>query len=454
MIDHIAAPTELLKGVHARLQAARFAFVDAQVFGRNRVIRRFRLESNGLIVITLVDKSAPIFAYHTWYRVGSRHERVGRTGMAHLFEHMMFKATTTMGDGEFDRVMERRGAQTNAATWVDWTYYHEALPSTAENLELAPRLEADRMINLVLNDDQLESEREVVKNERRYRVDDDPDGRAYEALYHLALDGHPYGWPTIGWMQDIEAITLADCQEFYGRYYAPNNAVIVVVGDFDLEAALVAIGTQYGPLEAQDLPAEPPAPIVTVDHPRRRELELPVTTERLLMGYVGPALRDADAPAADVALEVLFGGESARLHRRLVFDDELASSVGGWASHFEHPGLLEVSAVLKEGHTADEAEAVILEEFARLVSEPPTDRELEKARNQLEIAIYRSNYSANAVAGRLGHYEVTAGDYREFQAAVEATRRVDAADVQRAVRRYLRPEARCVVTVRPSAEPS
>ena len=192
---------------------------------------------NGLRVLIWEDHRVPLFAYQTWFRVGSRHEQGGRTGMAHLFEHMMFKATSNHKEGEFDRIMEQHGAQTNAATWVDWTYYREKLP--AGNLDLLCGLESDRMENLVLDEGQLESEREVVINERLLRVDNDPEGLLYEKLYALAFGrSHPYGWPTIGWMDDIRAISLEDCRDFYGRYYAPNNATITLVGDVDRDEAM------------------------------------------------------------------------------------------------------------------------------------------------------------------------------------------------------------------------
>ena len=433
----------------ARSTPAGWTFLDEQPFGRDRLIQKHALP-NGLTAITLEDPAADVFAYHTWFRVGSRHEKQGRTGMAHLFEHMMFKATESMEDGEFDKLMERRGAQTNAATWVDWTYYHEALPATGDNLETAIRLEADRMENLVVDETQLAAEREVVKNERLYRVDDDPSGKMYEELYDLALKGHPYGWPTIGWMPDIEAITVADCQAFYKAYYAPNNAVIVLVGRFDTHQGLELIRRYYGGLDSQELPAEAPAPAPTVSSPRYRELSLEVSTERLLVGYMGPSMTHDDMPALDVAVEVLFGGESSRLHRRLVIQDETASSVDGWVSHFALSGLIEVAATTKAGHSAAEVETVVLAELARFGEAGPTERELAKARNQLEVAVYRSNYAANAVAGRLGHYEVTAGDFKAFSRAVAAVREVTADDVKRVMTRYFQPQTKSVVVVKPA----
>jgi zinc protease len=202
--------------------------------GGPRVLR-YRLE-NGLTILLLRDRSAPVCAYYTWFSVGSRHEKEGKTGLAHLFEHLMFNETENYKAGEFDRKLEESGAESNAATWVDWTYYHEAVPK--DRLPLAVKLEAERMARLVLREPQVKSEKEVVANERRYRVDDDVEGAANELLYKTAFTRHPYHWPTIGWMADIVGFSPEDCGRFYKTYYAPNNAVVVVVGDFVEERLL------------------------------------------------------------------------------------------------------------------------------------------------------------------------------------------------------------------------
>src|SRR5688572_24852575 len=203
--------------------------------GRALHARRWRLD-NGLGVIVVVDRTAPIVSYQTWYRVGSRHEEVGKTGLAHLFEHLMFAQTETLTPGEFDRVVERTGGESNAATWVDWTQYRLSLP--AMDLPLAVRLESERMSRLVLTPETVEPERDVVTNERRERVEDDVDGWLDEQLMATAFEVHPYRWPTIGWMADIRSVGLDDIRAFYRTWYAPNNATLVVVGDVDEPALL------------------------------------------------------------------------------------------------------------------------------------------------------------------------------------------------------------------------
>src|SRR5512134_3260786 len=219
--------------------------------GRGVTARRYRL-ANGLGLIAAIDRRAPIVALQTWFRVGSRHERPGATGMAHLFEHLMFSQTESLPPGEFDRVVERTGGESNAATWVDWTYYRLSLP--ARDLALAVRLESERMTRLVLAPEPVEAERDVVTNERRERVEDDVDGWLDEQLMALAFEVHPYRWPTIGWMEDIRALPLDDIRAFYRTWYTPNNATLVVVGDFDEAELLDVVEAGYGPIPPAVLP--------------------------------------------------------------------------------------------------------------------------------------------------------------------------------------------------------
>ena len=251
------SPREIAQKLNrrARKKRAKWTWVEEVPFGASLAVRRWRL-GNGLDVHLLPDDSAPVVSYQTWFRVGSRHEKPGKTGLAHFFEHLMFKETKNFGPGEFDRRIESVGGETNAATWVDWTTYYENMPRA--ELELAVRLEADRMANLVLQDEQVESEREVVINERRYRVEDDVEGATNERLYSTAFKKHPYHWPTIGWMRDIQGYTVADCLAFYRTYYAPNNATLVLVGDFDEAETLALLQSHYGVLDSSRIPTEAP----------------------------------------------------------------------------------------------------------------------------------------------------------------------------------------------------
>jgi zinc protease len=405
---------------------------------------------NGLGVILLRDPSAPLVAYQTWFAVGSRHEREGTTGIAHLFEHLMFNQTESHPPGEFDRMIETVGGETNAATWVDWTYYRDSLPRT--ELELAVELEADRMAHLVLGDEQVESEREVVANERRFRVEDDVDGFLSEELYRLAFTTHPYHWPTIGWMRDIHAITIDDCRAFYRTYYAPNNATLVLVGDFDEREALDLIARAYGPIARQPIPRDAAPPEPEQREERRARHAKPVTADKLRIGYKSPPLTHADYAALEVASEILFGGNSSRLQKLLVAETEIAASVGASPSPFRDPGLYEISVALQRGHRAEEAERLVYEELLRLGGEALKAGELDTARTRLETRLWRELRPQGGKAEALGHYHTTAGDYRRLFGVADAYRGVSEDDVRRVARDVLVAARRTVVIATPEAQ--
>src|SRR3954452_14937024 len=359
---------------------------EAQV-GRGVTARRFRL-ANGLGLLTAIDRRAPIVALQTWYRVGSRHERVGATGMAHLFEHLMFGQTETMPPGEFDRLVEGTGGESNAATWVDWTYYRLSLP--ARDLELGIKLEAERMQRLVLEPAQVEAERDVVTNERRERVEDDVDGWLDEQLMAHAFTLHPYRWPTIGWMEDIRALALPDIRAFYRTWYAPNNATIVCVGDFDEEQLRELIAQHYGHIPSAQLPE--PSKIVEPEQTRERMVRAPkpIATDRLLVGYKAPGQDDPDWAPLEIVSTLLAGCPSARLHRKLVIEQEAASSVDAQLTPFRDPSLLRLAVTTARGHTADEVIASIDRELAAMIAQPPLHPEVEKAKAIVETDFWTS----------------------------------------------------------------
>ena len=424
---------------------AKLSYEGAHAFGPEAV-HRWRL-GNGLTVLVLTDASAPVTAYYTWFNVGSRHERPGKTGLAHLFEHLMFGETAHLGAGVFDRKLEESGAETNAATWVDWTYYHELLP--ADRVRLAVKLEAERMQHLVLRDPQVASEKEVVANERRYRVDDDVEGIANEMLYKAAFERHPYGWPTIGWMQDIQGFTPEDCTAFYRTYYAPNNATVVVVGDVRERSLLLSIRDAYGAIPSQPVPAEDILPEPTQLAERRLELKRPAASEKLLIAFKGPALGDADHATLSVLSEVLFGGRAARLYRTLVVDRELALDLRGWVSTFRDPGLFECWATARGSHTAEEIRPVMDEAFARARDEVVGEDELARAKARLELGSLQQLETMAGKAEQIGFFETVLGDPTHAFRRVEAFRRVTAGDLRRVARRYLVDTSRTVLRVIP-----
>ena len=400
--------------------------------------------NNGLTAIIWADHRAPVLSYQTWFGVGSRHEQPKRTGMAHLFEHLMFKATKNMAEGEFDRILEAHGAQSNAATWVDWTYYRAKLPS--RYLDLICRLEADRMENMILNADQLESEREVVVNERLLRVDNDPEGTLYEHLYKLAYGKHPYGWPTIGWMEDIRAIGLDDCLAFYNQFYAPSNATVVLVGDVKAAEAIEQLQRCYGHLPKVDQPDEIPAPPPIMDGPKRQCFALPVSSERAIYAWHAVAIDDPDLPALEVLDEVLTGGESSRLYKRLVTDTELATECGGWVANWRYPGLYELTVTMRPDQSLEDAEEHLFDVLRGVCDAPVSERELEKANNGLEAHFLREMADTGSRAQSLGSAQVTARDFRWMFTHPAALKEVKAADVMRVAKRLLKPERHvCVV---------
>jgi zinc protease len=429
-----------------RAPSARLTHEGSVPFGPALAIERLRL-GNGLAVLLVVDPSAPVVSYHTWFSVGSRHERPGKTGLAHLFEHLMFNETEGKKQGSFDRALEEAGAESNAATWVDWTFYHENVPREA--LGLVVSLESERMARLVLREPQVASEKEVVANERRYRVEDDVEGTINELLYATAFEQHAYRWPTIGWMQDIEGFTTEDCAAFYRTYYAPHNATLVVVGDVRPRAALSKIQDAYGALPAATLPVEDVRPEPPQLGERRRSLRKPTATEKLAIGWHGPAFGDFDHPAMTLLAEVLFGGRSSRVHRALVQDAELATDVRGWASTFRDPGLFEVYANARPGKRAADVLAALDVEIARAVAEAPTDAELAKVKARVELSLVQSLETASGKAEQIGFYATVLGEPAGAFARLEAYRRVSPSDVLRVARRYLEPSRRTVIEVLP-----
>ena len=413
-------------------------------------VQRWRYP-NGLTLLVMEDRSAPVFAYQTWFDVGSSNEMPGKTGIAHLFEHLMFKATKKHPDGEFDRILESRGSASNAATWVDWTFYTSGLPSDPGNLDLVAELEADRMVNLVLNEEQLEAEREVVLNERRYRVDNSPDGLLSELLYAKAWKAHPYHWPTIGWEADIRAITLEDCLSFYKTFYAPNNATLLVIGDVDTKEVLETVGRHYGPLEAQKIPEEHFPEEAASLAGGRHESRLQIEADKLMVGYRAPSLTGGDRAAALVVEALAFGGLSARVRRRLVDEEEIATDVSAMITPFKYPGLLEVRVEMRDGSPAEQGEKALFDELGRFVREDVLPDELEKARNQVELGFLSGLRSASEKAESLGNMHVAGGDYRRLFGEVSRVQAVTAADVRRVAATLLDPANRTIVIGRPSS---
>jgi zinc protease len=402
---------------------------------------------NGLRVRLLREASTPTLSYYTFFQVGSRNEKLGTTGISHLFEHMMFNGAARYGPKEFDRVLESRGGHSNAYTSNDVTAYYEDF--AAEALDTVVDLESDRMRSLRLTSESLEQEREVVKEERRLRTENSVFGLMEEQLEALVFLAHPYRWPVIGWMEDIERITRDDCQAFFRTYYAPSNAAVYVVGDLDADRTLEAVAKAYG-----DIPAgPPPAPVPPGEPPQRGErratVRYPAQAAAILAGWRGPGARSPDSSALDVLQVCLAVGESSRLRRRLVQETELAVSVSiSWGWRID-PGVFLAFVELAPGTDVARAEALLWEEIAKVAAKGVTAQEVARARALLRSSVLHELATHHGVAHALGQAEALLGDWREAGRSLEHYARVTARDVRRVAAEYLDASRRCVVVLEP-----
>jgi zinc protease len=420
---------------------------DATIaFGPEMQVQRFVL-GNGLKVLILEDHAAPVACLQVWFGVGSRHEKVGKTGISHLFEHLMFGETDRREHGAFDKLLEEAGAETNAATFLDWTYYHANLPKEA--MALAVRLEAERMTGLVLRDPQVTSEKEVVSNERRQYVDDDVDGAVSELLYKEAFKEHAYRWPTIGWMEDIQGFTTEDCTAFYKTYYAPNNAAMVVVGDVSTREVLSLVQEHYGKLEPSVIPIEDVKPEPPQTEERRQRVAKPTPTQKVAIGYKCPALGDYDYAPLVLLNELLFGGRSSRVHRALVQEQEVATEVRGSVGAFHDPSLYDIYLVARGEHTTDDLIAALDKVLDEVRLEAPGEAELDKAKARVELSMLQGLETVAGKAGQIGFFETVLGSPDALFEKLSEYRRVKRDDLLRVARRYLVASGRTVIEVIP-----
>ena len=397
---------------------------------------------NGLRVLLLEDHRSPIVTVQMWYRVGSRNESRGATGLAHFLEHLMFRGTARYGPGVFARLVERNGGQDNAFTSQDVTSYYVNI--AADRLDLVLDLESDRMHNLQLDPKIIDSEREVVIEERRTRTEDDPGGFLGEEVSATAYRAHPYGQPIIGWMVDLKRITPDQIRAFYRTYYVPNNAILVAVGDFKGADVLAKVKAAFGPIPRG---ATPP-PVLATEPPqlgaRRVSVQKPAELPIVYMGYPVPNHTSADAPALEVLSVVLAGGRSSRLYRGLVYERQLALEAGGDYSYFSiDPNLFWFYATPLPGQTAERLEKELLAEMARLAGEPVSDVELTRAKNQIEASFVFQDDSIHRRASLLARFELIGG-YAQKDRYLDLIRSVSASDLQRVARAYFQDDKKNV----------
>jgi zinc protease len=408
---------------------------------------------NGLEVILHEDHSTPIVAVNTWYKVGSGDEKPGRTGFAHLFEHIMFMGSENVPVGQFDKWLEAAGANNNGSTTEDRTNYYETMPSNA--LPLALWLDADRMGRLlpVMDQAKLDLQRDVVKNERRQRVDNVPYGKAFETISAaLYPANHPYHWPVIGSMADLSAASLDDVKQFFRTYYAPNNATMVIAGDFNRDSAITWVNRYFSGIpRGPQMPPRPVVPTVTVPRDTFLVLEDRVTLPRLYDAWPTVRIYHADDAPLDVLADVLAGDKNSRLYKRLVFEMQVAQDVTAFHNSTKLDGNFAIIVTPKPGQPPARMAQLVAEEVDKLVKDGITDRELSRARNTRRTAFLDQISSVLGKSNRLNEYNYFAGTPDYIQQDVGRYDRVTAADVQRVAAQYLT-KPKVVLTVVPQGK--
>src|SRR3954468_14386374 len=404
---------------------------------------------NGLTVVLSEDHSTPIVHLGVWYHVGSKNEKPGRTGFAHLFEHMMFKGSKNVGPEEHTSVIASVGGQSNAYTTDDETVFWQTLP--AQYLPLAAWLEADRMATLRVDKDTFVNERQVVKEERRMRVDNQPYGRLNEIIYDHTFTTHPYKHPTIGSMQDLEAASIEDVREFYQTYYVPENATLVIVGDFDTVQAKALIEQYFGRVPKaerpvpRDIPKEPPQL-----KEKRATIEAPWPLPAVVGAYHITYDGHPDSYPLHIASKVLSDGQSSRIYQALVYDQQLAVAAFGGANLIEDPNLFYAVAIVQPGHTPAQAIDALIAQLERLKAEPISEHELQRTKNQFARDYILGRESNQQKALQLAHAVVIHRDIATAAGEFEIFQNITAADVQRVARAYFTADNRLVITIMPS----
>ncbi|MDP9129276.1 MAG: insulinase family protein [Candidatus Binatota bacterium] len=410
-------------------------------------VQEFILD-NGLKVLLLEDHKSPAVTFQVWYRVGGRDEKDGKSGLAHFLEHMLFKGTPTTQPEEYSRIIAKNGGRSNAFTTSDMTVYFATMSRDKIHIQLD--LEADRMANALLGDTYFEPEKKVIQEERRLRTEDNPGSALYEIAASVAYTIHPYRRPVVGWMEDIQSLTRQDLVDFYKLYYAPNNAVIVMVGDFDSDEMLAKIKAAYG-----KIPRGPEPPKLTMVEPSQRgekrvtlkkEAELPM----LILFHHAPNLHSPDSFALDLLSIVLAGGKSSRLYQELVYQKRLVRGIDADYSAVSKDATgFSISAQLLPGAEPANVEQQIDRSLDKVKAELVSERELQKAKNQVEAAFIFAQDSIFGQAMKVGYYEMVGG-WRLVDSYLDNMRKVTREDLRRVAQKYLQRDNRTVGTLIPT----
>jgi zinc protease len=420
-------------------------------FAQQFQVKSYTLK-NGMKVLVQEDHSIPNVAFYIFYRIGARNERPGTTGLSHFFEHMMFNGAKKYGPGQFDRTMEAFGGNNNAYTSQNVTVYQDWFPSGSANLEKIFDMEADRIQNLAFDPKIIESERGVVASERRMSVDNSNYGILSEQLWAAAYTAHPYMWPVVGWMSDIEHWKMEDLQNHFRMGYAPNNATMVVSGDVSADE-VIRLAEKY----IEPIPSREPPPKVTTVEPeqkgeRRIVVRKPAQLPIVMAAYHIPQTDSPDYYPLQLLDNILSAGQSSRLYQRLVDKDQLALSVNSGFSNAFDPTLFIFRMQPRAGIEPAACEKALYEELNRVATAPVSDTELTKAKNIVLAEFYQQMKTINGRANTIGTYEVFFGDYNKLFRAEEELKKVTAADLQRVAAKYFRDDNRTVATLIPEKE--
>lgn len=409
--------------------------------------------ANGLQVILHQDHRVPEVVVDLWYKVGSKDEVEGKTGFAHLFEHLMFQGSKHVPEDKYFELLQKAGASNvNGSTAYDRTNYYEVVP--ANQLALALWLESDRMGFLLERPSfqaTLDNQRDVVKNERRQRIENRPMGLVDEVqLETLFPSSHPYHHEVIGSMADLSRASVDDVKAFFHRYYAPNNATLVIAGDFQTPQAKALVEKYFGPIPAAGPIARSAPPLPRASKPLKVEMEAKVQQPQLILDWVTPANFEPGDRELDVLGAVLSAGKSSRLYQRLVYELRVAENVSATQQSLKYASIFEISATPMPGHTVEELQRLIDEELAKIQKEPPTAQEVTRAKNQIEFDLMRSMESLLARAERFQSYNDVLGTPDSFAKDMAAYRAISPADITQAARTWLPPEGRLTITVEPN----
>lgn len=406
--------------------------------------------NNGLRVVLAEDKSRPVVNLQVWYHVGSKDEKTGRTGFAHLFEHMMFRGSKNVGPEDHMRIVRQAGGEVNAYTTFDTTVYWESFPSNY--LEQMLWLEADRMASLDVSEENFKKEREVVKEERRMRFENPPYGLILEDVLKNTYKDYPYKYPPIGSMEDLNKATIGDVREFHTTFYVPNNATVVLVGDFDAKSAIAMIEKHFSAI-----PVGKPIPRVKTQEPEptaAREVTVKYPSaplDAVITSYLLPPQGHPDSYALEIASAILSGGQSSRLYKRLVYDEQTAVAAGGEAQLLEGPSFFFGYAIANQGKNIKELSTSLEYTYGEMQKTAVPDDELTKAKNQIIASFVVGRQSMQAKADFLGRCAVLFGDPERYNTELENYRKVTAADVQRVIAKYLAKDRQVKIYVQPGA---